>query len=160
MRGQSSDLEETLRLVFMFPGNDVPCNDTAACPDGTTCCKTKEGGWACCPLPEVQFILDCPNFDVKVVAANALMSFPFSHCVILRLFAVQISFTAAQKVRRATWLPRPATTPRAPCRGPRRYPQSPGRSHRWRMLRVTPLPVVLMAPPAARQQQESGPAVP
>uniref|UniRef100_A0A3B5ML31 Granulin a n=1 Tax=Xiphophorus couchianus TaxID=32473 RepID=A0A3B5ML31_9TELE len=32
---------------------NVPCNDTAACPDGTTCCKTKEGGWACCPLPKV-----------------------------------------------------------------------------------------------------------
>ncbi|XP_078017753.1 granulin a isoform X1 [Epinephelus lanceolatus] len=32
--------------------NDVPCDDTVACEDGTTCCKTKEGGWACCPLPE------------------------------------------------------------------------------------------------------------
>ncbi|XP_049925724.1 granulin a isoform X3 [Epinephelus moara] len=33
-------------------GNDIPCDDTVACEDGTTCCKTKEGGWACCPLPE------------------------------------------------------------------------------------------------------------
>ncbi|XP_044037303.1 granulin a isoform X2 [Siniperca chuatsi] len=33
-------------------GSDVPCDDTTACQDGTTCCKTKEGGWACCPLPE------------------------------------------------------------------------------------------------------------
>ncbi|XP_063045284.1 granulin a [Engraulis encrasicolus] len=32
--------------------NDVPCDDTSACPDDHTCCKTAEGGWACCPLPE------------------------------------------------------------------------------------------------------------
>uniref|UniRef100_A0A3B3UEH3 Granulin a n=1 Tax=Poecilia latipinna TaxID=48699 RepID=A0A3B3UEH3_9TELE len=31
---------------------NVPCDDTAACPDGTTCCKNKEGAWACCPLPK------------------------------------------------------------------------------------------------------------
>ncbi|KAM4531106.1 granulin a [Odontesthes bonariensis] len=45
--------------------NDVPCNDTAACPDGTSCCKTKEGGWACCPLPEAvcceDFTHCCPK---------------------------------------------------------------------------------------------------
>uniref|UniRef100_A0A087XWW0 Granulin n=1 Tax=Poecilia formosa TaxID=48698 RepID=A0A087XWW0_POEFO len=45
--------------------NNVPCDDTAACPDGTTCCKTKEGGWACCPMPEAvcceDFIHCCPN---------------------------------------------------------------------------------------------------
>ncbi|GAA6229846.1 granulins-like [Lates japonicus] len=33
-------------------GNNVPCDDTVACEDGTTCCKTAEGKWACCPLPE------------------------------------------------------------------------------------------------------------
>ncbi|KAK5610595.1 hypothetical protein CRENBAI_002714 [Crenichthys baileyi] len=33
---------------------DVPCDDTTTCTDGSTCCKTKEGGWACCPLPEVR----------------------------------------------------------------------------------------------------------
>ncbi|XP_026206348.1 granulin a isoform X2 [Anabas testudineus] len=46
-------------------GNKVPCNDTAACEDGTTCCKTKDGGWACCPLPEAvcckDFIHCCPK---------------------------------------------------------------------------------------------------
>ncbi|XP_058508664.1 granulin a [Solea solea] len=46
-------------------GNDVPCNDTVACEDGTTCCKTKDGGWACCPLPEAvccdDFIHCCPK---------------------------------------------------------------------------------------------------
>ncbi|XP_048059702.1 granulin a isoform X10 [Megalobrama amblycephala] len=45
--------------------SDVPCNDTAACPDGSTCCKTKDGGWACCPLPEAvcceDFIHCCPH---------------------------------------------------------------------------------------------------
>uniref|UniRef100_A0A3P9IZN1 Granulin a n=1 Tax=Oryzias latipes TaxID=8090 RepID=A0A3P9IZN1_ORYLA len=33
---------------------DVPCDGSTSCPDQTTCCKTQEGGWACCPLPEVQ----------------------------------------------------------------------------------------------------------
>ncbi|XP_023269731.1 granulins-like [Seriola lalandi dorsalis] len=33
-------------------GNVIPCNDTVGCADETTCCKTKDGGWACCPLPE------------------------------------------------------------------------------------------------------------
>ncbi|KTG01779.1 hypothetical protein cypCar_00026215 [Cyprinus carpio] len=28
----------------------VPCNETVACASGTTCCKTQEGTWACCPL--------------------------------------------------------------------------------------------------------------
>uniref|UniRef100_A0A8C1VA43 Granulin b n=1 Tax=Cyprinus carpio TaxID=7962 RepID=A0A8C1VA43_CYPCA len=31
----------------------VPCNETVACASGTTCCKTQEGTWACCPLPKV-----------------------------------------------------------------------------------------------------------
>uniref|UniRef100_A0A3Q3N845 Granulin a n=1 Tax=Mastacembelus armatus TaxID=205130 RepID=A0A3Q3N845_9TELE len=46
-------------------GNDVPCNETVGCPDGTTCCKTKDGQWACCPLPEAvcceDFIHCCPK---------------------------------------------------------------------------------------------------
>ncbi|CAJ1076382.1 LOW QUALITY PROTEIN: progranulin-like [Xyrichtys novacula] len=52
-------------LLSSCPGNDVACNSTAACPDGNTCCKTKEGGWACCPLPEAvccaDFIHCCPK---------------------------------------------------------------------------------------------------
>uniref|UniRef100_A0A3Q2D378 Granulins domain-containing protein n=1 Tax=Cyprinodon variegatus TaxID=28743 RepID=A0A3Q2D378_CYPVA len=44
---------------------NVTCDGTASCPDGTTCCKTKEGGWACCPLPEAvcceDFIHCCPK---------------------------------------------------------------------------------------------------
>ncbi|XP_041758951.1 granulin b isoform X2 [Coregonus clupeaformis] len=32
--------------------NAVPCNDSVACADGTTCCKLLNGEWACCPLPK------------------------------------------------------------------------------------------------------------
>ncbi|XP_040917806.1 granulin a isoform X2 [Toxotes jaculatrix] len=55
-------------------GNDVPCNETVACQDGTTCCKTKEGGWACCPLPEAvcceDFIHCCPKGKTCNLAAQ------------------------------------------------------------------------------------------
>uniref|UniRef100_A0A3P8U1E9 Granulins domain-containing protein n=1 Tax=Amphiprion percula TaxID=161767 RepID=A0A3P8U1E9_AMPPE len=44
---------------------DVPCDDTVSCPDGSTCCKTKEEKWACCPLPEAvcceDFVHCCPK---------------------------------------------------------------------------------------------------
>ncbi|XP_051987482.1 uncharacterized protein LOC127647338 [Xyrauchen texanus] len=54
---------------------NVPCNDTAACPDETTCCKTKEGEWACCPLPEAvccdDFIHCCPHGKICNVAAGS-----------------------------------------------------------------------------------------
>lgn len=39
--------------LFLSAEKVVPCNDTVACASGTTCCKTDEGTWACCPLPEV-----------------------------------------------------------------------------------------------------------
>ncbi|KAK6311996.1 hypothetical protein J4Q44_G00176600 [Coregonus suidteri] len=43
----------------------VPCDESVACQDGTTCCKTQEGGWACCPLPQAvccsDFIHCCPH---------------------------------------------------------------------------------------------------
>nr|XP_020461189.1 granulins-like [Monopterus albus] len=55
-------------------GNDVNCNDTVACPDGSTCCKTKDGDWACCPLPEAvcceDFIHCCPNGQKCNLAAG------------------------------------------------------------------------------------------
>ncbi|GAA6111389.1 granulin a isoform X1, partial [Tachysurus ichikawai] len=45
--------------------SDVPCDDTVTCPDETTCCKTEEGGWACCPLPQAvcceDFMHCCPH---------------------------------------------------------------------------------------------------
>uniref|UniRef100_A0A3Q3QAQ1 Granulins domain-containing protein n=1 Tax=Monopterus albus TaxID=43700 RepID=A0A3Q3QAQ1_MONAL len=43
---------------------DVPCNSTVSCRDGSTCCKNKDGDWACCPLPEAVCCADgshcCP----------------------------------------------------------------------------------------------------
>ncbi|XP_029383919.1 multiple epidermal growth factor-like domains protein 6 isoform X5 [Echeneis naucrates] len=30
----------------------VSCNDSVACADGNTCCKSPRGEWACCPLPQ------------------------------------------------------------------------------------------------------------
>ncbi|XP_070778918.1 granulin a [Enoplosus armatus] len=55
-------------------GNDVPCNETAACQDGTTCCKTQEGEWACCPLPEAvcckDYIHCCPKGKTCNLAAQ------------------------------------------------------------------------------------------
>lgn len=35
--------------------HSIPCNDSVACADGSTCCKTLKGDWACCPLPQVHF---------------------------------------------------------------------------------------------------------
>ncbi|KAI7803277.1 granulin a isoform X2 [Triplophysa rosa] len=53
---------------------NVPCNDTAACPDNSTCCKTKDGGWACCPLPEAaccdDFVHCCPHGQTCDVGAE------------------------------------------------------------------------------------------
>uniref|UniRef100_A0A3B1JL26 Granulin a n=1 Tax=Astyanax mexicanus TaxID=7994 RepID=A0A3B1JL26_ASTMX len=50
---------------FDIPFYNVPCNDTAACPDETTCCKDSEGEWKCCPLPQAvccdDFIHCCPH---------------------------------------------------------------------------------------------------
>ncbi|KAG7238879.1 hypothetical protein INR49_030426, partial [Caranx melampygus] len=55
-------------------GDPVPCNDTVACPEETTCCKTKTGDWACCPLPEAvcceDFTHCCPKGKKCNVAAQ------------------------------------------------------------------------------------------
>ncbi|XP_014912315.1 granulin a isoform X1 [Poecilia latipinna] len=78
--------EVTVSSVTKADGvNNVPCDDTAACPDGTTCCKTKEGGWACCPMPEAvcceDFIHCCPNGKKCDLAAgkcvDGLLSIPW-----------------------------------------------------------------------------------
>ncbi|XP_030626136.1 granulin b [Chanos chanos] len=63
---------------------NVPCDDTKACPDDTTCCKTAEGDWACCPLPKAVCCEDhihcCPHGSVCNLAAqtcdSALSSVP------------------------------------------------------------------------------------
>ncbi|KAM9457124.1 granulin a [Clarias gariepinus] len=53
------------RMVPETKGSDVPCDDTVACPDETTCCKNEEGGWGCCPMPQAVCCEDhvhcCPN---------------------------------------------------------------------------------------------------
>lgn len=41
---------------FPLPGI-VMCNKTVGCPDQYTCCKTKDGDWACCPLPNVRLVV-------------------------------------------------------------------------------------------------------
>ncbi|KAG5854951.1 hypothetical protein ANANG_G00043520 [Anguilla anguilla] len=55
-------------------GNDVPCNDSVACADGSTCCKTAGGQWACCPLPQAVCCEDhlhcCPEGTVCNLAAS------------------------------------------------------------------------------------------
>ncbi|ROI16392.1 Granulin [Anabarilius grahami] len=52
----------------------VPCNETVACASGTTCCKTEEGSWACCPLPKAVCCEDhahcCPKDTVCNLAAG------------------------------------------------------------------------------------------
>lgn len=52
----------------------VPCNDSVACADGSTCCKTASGVWACCPLEEAVCCEDhlhcCPHGTVCNLRAS------------------------------------------------------------------------------------------
>ncbi|XP_034050285.1 granulin b isoform X2 [Thalassophryne amazonica] len=52
----------------------VPCNDTVACADGETCCKSTSGEWACCPLPKAVCCKDhlhcCPHGTICNLAAS------------------------------------------------------------------------------------------
>ncbi|KAF0033032.1 hypothetical protein F2P81_015322 [Scophthalmus maximus] len=65
--------EEEASVSSVTKGSDVLCNDTVVCSDGTTCCKTLDGGWACCPLPEAvcckDFIHCCPKGKTCNLAA-------------------------------------------------------------------------------------------
>ncbi|KAM6904810.1 granulin a [Xenentodon cancila] len=65
------------RSVEMREKN-VTCDQTTSCPDGSTCCKTKDGAWACCPLPEAVCCDDhehcCPSgttCDLTTSTCNA-----------------------------------------------------------------------------------------
>ncbi|XP_008414663.1 granulin a isoform X1 [Poecilia reticulata] len=78
--------EVTVSSVTKADGvNNVPCDDTTACPDGSTCCKTKEGGWACCQMPEAvcceDFTHCCPKGTKCNVTAGTcdddLLSIPW-----------------------------------------------------------------------------------
>lgn len=52
----------------------VACNDSVACADGSTCCKSPAGQWACCPLPKAVCCEDhqhcCPHGTVCNLAAS------------------------------------------------------------------------------------------
>ncbi|XP_028286498.1 granulin b isoform X2 [Parambassis ranga] len=52
----------------------VPCNASVACADGSTCCKSSEGEWACCPLPKAVCCEDhlhcCPHGTICNLAAS------------------------------------------------------------------------------------------
>ncbi|KAM8837447.1 granulin b isoform 1-T2 [Spinachia spinachia] len=52
----------------------VPCNESVACADETTCCKLAEGGWACCPLPKAVCCEDhqhcCPHGTICDLEAS------------------------------------------------------------------------------------------
>ncbi|XP_026207191.1 granulin b [Anabas testudineus] len=52
----------------------VPCNDSVACADGNTCCKSTQGDWACCPLPKAVCCEDhlhcCPHGTICNLAAS------------------------------------------------------------------------------------------
>ncbi|XP_048245439.1 uncharacterized protein LOC124135118 [Haliotis rufescens] len=44
---------------------NVKCDSTSECPDGSTCCKLSSGQWGCCPLPQAVCCADeihcCPS---------------------------------------------------------------------------------------------------
>ncbi|XP_041818405.1 granulin b [Chelmon rostratus] len=56
-------------------GGAVPCNDSVACADGSTCCKSSKGQWACCPLPKAVCCDDhvhcCPHGTVCNLEAES-----------------------------------------------------------------------------------------
>ncbi|KAK1160328.1 hypothetical protein AOXY_G20469, partial [Acipenser oxyrinchus oxyrinchus] len=59
---------------FCFIASGVQCDDTRSCADGSTCCKTRAGGWACCPLPKAVCCDDhehcCPEDTTCDLAAG------------------------------------------------------------------------------------------
>ncbi|XP_072536211.1 granulin b isoform X2 [Salminus brasiliensis] len=61
------------------PQNDQ-CDETSACPTGTTCCRQKSGAWACCPLPQAVCCDDhehcCPQ-GYKCDVAHESCDHPF-----------------------------------------------------------------------------------
>ncbi|XP_053309322.1 progranulin [Spea bombifrons] len=64
----SSDLETPLfqkSPALREKATDVKCDDTASCPDGSTCCRMPTGEWGCCPIVKAVCCSDhihcCPN---------------------------------------------------------------------------------------------------
>ncbi|KAM4524352.1 granulin b isoform 1-T2 [Odontesthes bonariensis] len=64
----------TERVATQSKVHAVPCNDSVACADGSTCCKASQGQWACCPLPQAVCCEDhlhcCPRGTVCNLAAS------------------------------------------------------------------------------------------
>ncbi|XP_056286411.1 granulin b isoform X2 [Pseudoliparis swirei] len=50
------------------PAPDAKCDESASCPERSTCCRTQGGGWACCPMPQAVCCSDllhcCPRATV------------------------------------------------------------------------------------------------
>ncbi|CAL8308480.1 unnamed protein product [Boreogadus saida] len=65
---------KTSSAVAEVKGLLVPCNETMACADETTCCQTTAGEWACCPMPEAVCCQDhrhcCPHATVCNLAQS------------------------------------------------------------------------------------------
>ncbi|XP_077316143.1 progranulin isoform X1 [Lithobates pipiens] len=53
------------RLSKTLTSSQIKCDKSHSCPQGTTCCHTEGGGWACCPLEEAVCCSDhlhcCPS---------------------------------------------------------------------------------------------------
>lgn len=51
------------------------CDRSTSCPGKSTCCRSKSGGWACCPLPQAvcceDFIHCCPHGSVCNLKAES-----------------------------------------------------------------------------------------
>ncbi|XP_043911182.1 progranulin isoform X2 [Protopterus annectens] len=62
-KGSTSLLTKTAALRKNT--QDVVCDETTSCPDGSTCCKMLSGKWGCCPLPRAVCCKDqehcCPE---------------------------------------------------------------------------------------------------
>ncbi|XP_076121840.1 granulin a isoform X2 [Alosa pseudoharengus] len=76
--GAVSMLTKLPALALPPKENDVTCDSTASCPDGTTCCKNEQGQWACCPLPEAVCCDDhihcCPKGTTCDTAGGSCLS--------------------------------------------------------------------------------------
>ncbi|XP_031415477.1 granulin a isoform X2 [Clupea harengus] len=75
--------------------NNVTCDSSYACADGTTCCKDDKGGWACCPLAEAVCCDDnthcCPKGTICDVAAQTCLSATGPVPVFTKLTATAVS---------------------------------------------------------------------
>ncbi|KAK7919440.1 hypothetical protein WMY93_010724 [Mugilogobius chulae] len=66
-----------LKKIATTP-NDIQCLDKTFCPDETTCCKMKTGGYGCCPMPDAVCCEDnihcCPSGTQCDVAHSMCLS--------------------------------------------------------------------------------------